>query len=109
LFDKAHCLTIGKRSGSQSIELPPRLPDLQAALVYWRSPLSFREGNSICLSVGFPMQQRELDPGASVPAFFGADLRRLRKSAGPTQEELGERVNYTGALVGMDASVRSDV
>ena len=54
-----------------------------------------------CLSAGFPMQQRELDPSASVPAYFGAQLRRHRKSARLTQDELGERINYTGALIGM--------
>jgi DNA-binding XRE family transcriptional regulator len=47
------------------------------------------------------MQQRDLDPSASVPAFFGAELRRYRKAAKLTQEELGERINYTGALIGM--------
>lgn len=47
------------------------------------------------------MQQRELDPSASVPAFFGGELRHYRKEAGLTQDELGERVNYTGALIGM--------
>jgi transcriptional regulator with XRE-family HTH domain len=47
------------------------------------------------------MQQRELEPSASVPAFFGAELRRARKLAGLTQEELGERINFTGALIGM--------
>jgi transcriptional regulator with XRE-family HTH domain len=47
------------------------------------------------------MQQRELEPSASVPAFFGSELRRYRKAAGLTQEELGERINYTGALIGM--------
>jgi DNA-binding XRE family transcriptional regulator len=54
------------------------------------------------------MHQRELDPGASVPAYFGAQLRRYRKAAGLTQEELGERINYTGALVGMiETTLRS--
>ena len=54
------------------------------------------------------MQQRELDPGASVPAFFGAQLRRYRKLAGLTQDELGERINYTGALIGMvETTLRS--
>jgi transcriptional regulator with XRE-family HTH domain len=47
------------------------------------------------------MNQRELDPSASVPAFFGAELRHHRKAAGLTQEELGEQINYTGALIGM--------
>lgn len=44
---------------------------------------------------------RELDPSASVLAFFGSELRRLRLAAGLSQERLGEIVNYTGALVGL--------
>lgn len=44
---------------------------------------------------------RELDPSASVSAYFGSELRRLRTRAGLSQERLGEIVNYTGALVGM--------
>lgn len=47
------------------------------------------------------MQQRDLDPSASVSAFFGAELRHYRKAAKLTQDELGERANYTGALIGM--------
>lgn len=47
------------------------------------------------------MPRRELEPGAPVPVFFGAELRRYRKLAGLSQEELGERVGCTGALVGM--------
>lgn len=46
------------------------------------------------------MQQRELDPSASVPSFFGAELRRYRKAAGLTQDELGKLINYTGSLMG---------
>jgi transcriptional regulator with XRE-family HTH domain len=53
------------------------------------------------VTTGSQMQQRDLEPSASVPAYFGAELRRLRKAAGLTQEELGERINYTGALIGM--------
>src|ERR1700722_946418 len=45
------------------------------------------------------MRQRELEPSASVPAYFGAELRRLRKLSGLSQEELGAKINYTGALV----------
>lgn len=47
------------------------------------------------------MQPRELDPSASVPAYFGAELRRYRKAAGLTQEELGEKISYTGALISL--------
>lgn len=44
---------------------------------------------------------RELDPSASVLAYFGSELRRFRTRAGLSQERLGEIVNYTGALVGL--------
>lgn len=44
---------------------------------------------------------RELDPSASALAYFGSELRRLRRAAGLSQERLGEIVNYTGALVGL--------
>lgn len=44
---------------------------------------------------------RELDPSASVLAFFGSELRRLRIQAGLSQERLGEIICYTGALVGL--------
>lgn len=44
---------------------------------------------------------RELDPSASVLDYFGSELRRLRITAGLSQERLGEIVNYTGALVGL--------
>ncbi len=43
---------------------------------------------------------RELDPGASPLAFFGAELRRARAAAGLSQEQLGQRVGYSAALVG---------
>jgi transcriptional regulator with XRE-family HTH domain len=43
---------------------------------------------------------RELDPGASPLAFFGAELRRARAAAGLSQEQLGQRMGYSGALVG---------
>jgi transcriptional regulator with XRE-family HTH domain len=43
---------------------------------------------------------RELDPGASPAAFFGAELRRARSSAGLSQEQLGQRVGYSAAQVG---------
>jgi transcriptional regulator with XRE-family HTH domain len=44
---------------------------------------------------------RELDPSASVLDYFGSELRRLRITAGLSQDRLGEIVNYTGALVGL--------
>lgn len=43
---------------------------------------------------------KDLNPTASPAAFFGAELRRLRTKAGWTQEQLGDRINYSGALVG---------
>ena len=46
-------------------------------------------------------QARELDPSASVLAYFGSELRRLRVAANMTQGQLGDAINYTGALVGL--------
>ncbi|HEU5426479.1 MAG TPA: helix-turn-helix transcriptional regulator, partial [Actinocrinis sp.] len=46
-------------------------------------------------------RSRELDPSASVAAYFGAELRRYRVAADLTQERLGEVINYTGALIGL--------
>jgi len=43
---------------------------------------------------------RELDPGASPLAFFGAELRRARSAAALSQDQLGQRIGYSGALVG---------
>src|SRR5258707_9185017 len=43
---------------------------------------------------------RELDPGSSPLAFFGAELRRARSAAGLSQEQLGQRVGYSAAQVG---------
>ncbi len=43
---------------------------------------------------------RELDPGASPLAFFGAELRRQRVAAGLSQDELGRVIMFSGALVG---------
>jgi len=44
---------------------------------------------------------RDLDPGASVLAFFGAELRRCRLAADQSQEQLGQQVSYSAALVGL--------
>jgi transcriptional regulator with XRE-family HTH domain len=49
---------------------------------------------------------RDLDPAASVLAFFGAELRRLRADADLSQEQLADRVNYSAALVGMIETAR---
>jgi transcriptional regulator with XRE-family HTH domain len=43
---------------------------------------------------------RELDPSAGPLDFFGAELRRARIAAGLSQEQLGQRVGYSGAQVG---------
>lgn len=43
----------------------------------------------------------ELDPSASVLAYFGSELRRYRLAAELTQGRLGEIINYSGALVGL--------
>jgi transcriptional regulator with XRE-family HTH domain len=43
---------------------------------------------------------RDLDPGASLLAFFGAELRRRRAAAGMSQDQLGHEVNFSAALVG---------
>lgn len=48
----------------------------------------------------------DLDPSSSVLAFFGAELRRLRSAAGMSQEDLGQRVCYSGSLVGMVETAR---
>ena len=46
-------------------------------------------------------QARELDPSSSVLAYFGSELRRFRTAANLTQGQLGDAINYTGALVGL--------
>src|SRR5580658_3513514 len=43
---------------------------------------------------------RELDPSAGPLDFFGAELRRARTATGLSQEQLGQRVGYSGAQVG---------
>ena len=43
---------------------------------------------------------RELDSSAGPLNFFGAELRRARTAAGLSQEQLGQRVGYSGAQVG---------
>jgi transcriptional regulator with XRE-family HTH domain len=49
---------------------------------------------------------RDLEPASSVLAFFGAELRRLRSAADLSQEDLGQRVSYSGSLVGMVETAR---
>jgi transcriptional regulator with XRE-family HTH domain len=43
---------------------------------------------------------RELDPTAGPLEFFGGELRRARKATGLSQEQLGQRLGYSGAQVG---------
>lgn len=43
---------------------------------------------------------RELDPSAGPLQFFGAELRRVRTAAGLSQDQLGQRLGYSGAQVG---------
>jgi transcriptional regulator with XRE-family HTH domain len=49
---------------------------------------------------------RDLDPAASVLAFFGAELRRLRVAAGVSQEDLAQQIAYSASLVGMIETAR---
>jgi transcriptional regulator with XRE-family HTH domain len=49
---------------------------------------------------------RDPESPASVLAFFGTELRRLRTDAKLSQEELGQRVSYSGSLVGMIETAR---
>lgn len=49
---------------------------------------------------------RDLDPAASVLAYFGAELRRLRAAAGISQEDLAQRISYSASLVGMIETAR---
>jgi transcriptional regulator with XRE-family HTH domain len=43
---------------------------------------------------------RELDPSAGPLQFFGAELRRARAASGLSQDQLGQRLGYSGAQVG---------
>ncbi|AXK35730.1 XRE family transcriptional regulator [Streptomyces armeniacus] len=43
---------------------------------------------------------KQLDPGASPLHYFGSELRRLRREAGLTLDQLGERLYCTGSLIG---------
>jgi len=47
-----------------------------------------------------------LDPGASPLDYYGYELRRYRESAGLTQRQLGDIVNYTGSMVGQIETAR---
>jgi transcriptional regulator with XRE-family HTH domain len=52
------------------------------------------------------MPSREPDVGASPLALFGAELRHYRTVAGLSQEQLGERIGYSAALVGAVETAR---
>ncbi|MFF1557112.1 Scr1 family TA system antitoxin-like transcriptional regulator [Streptomyces sp. NPDC058279] len=52
------------------------------------------------------VSSRELDPSASPPDYYGAELRRFREDAGLKQAELGSSVFCTGSLVGMIEKAR---
>jgi len=52
------------------------------------------------------MPSREPDAGGSPLALFGAELRHYRTSAGLSQEQLGERIGYSAALVGAVETAR---
>ncbi len=45
--------------------------------------------------------RRELNPESSPAARFGYEVRKRRNAAHISQEELGERIGYTGAMVSM--------
>ncbi|MEU6081034.1 helix-turn-helix transcriptional regulator [Streptomyces sp. NPDC047108] len=49
---------------------------------------------------------RDLDPGASPLDYYGAELRRLRESAGLSQQQLGGIVFCTGSLIGQIETAR---
>lgn len=49
---------------------------------------------------------RELDPSASVLAFFGSELRRSRLAAGLSQDKLGQECYVSGSLVRMIESAQ---
>jgi transcriptional regulator with XRE-family HTH domain len=52
------------------------------------------------------MPSREPDVGASPLALFGAELRHYRSVAGLSQEQLGEQIGYSAALVGAVETAR---
>jgi transcriptional regulator with XRE-family HTH domain len=52
------------------------------------------------------MALRDPEAGASPLALFGAELRHYRAAAGLSQEQLGERIGYSAALVGAVETAR---
>lgn len=55
---------------------------------------------------GAMVASKDLNPSDGPLAFFGSELRRLRVEAGWTQEQLGDEINYSAALVGMVETAR---
>ena len=49
---------------------------------------------------------RQADPSASPAALFGAEVRRLREAQGWSQDTLGDKLNYSGQLVGLVENAR---
>ena len=52
------------------------------------------------------MALRDPEAGASPLALFGAELRHYRTAAGLSQEQLGDRIGYSAALVGAVETAR---
>jgi transcriptional regulator with XRE-family HTH domain len=52
------------------------------------------------------MVLRDPEAGASPLALFGAELRHYRTAAGLSQEQLGDRIGYSAALVGAVETAR---
>jgi len=44
---------------------------------------------------------RQPDPASSPAALFGAEIRRLREAQGWSQDTLGDKLSYSGQLVGL--------
>ncbi|MFF3557702.1 helix-turn-helix domain-containing protein [Streptomyces tsukubensis] len=54
---------------------------------------------NVAAAEGTLVNRKELNPDASPEAAYGARLRRLREARGWTQDELAERMGYTGRHV----------
>ncbi len=52
------------------------------------------------------MALQDPEAGASPLVLFGAELRHYRTAAGLSQEQLGERIGYSSALVGAVETAR---
>ena len=52
------------------------------------------------------MALRDPEAGASPLALFGAELRHYRTAAGLSQEQLGDQIGYSAALVGAVETAR---